>query len=142
MKLINFIRLEHEEKMIFFQSFYWLWYFRVRLHHMSFNSLIQRAENKSNQNLLKRTPTNLTVNRAAWFVNRSGHFVPGATCLVRSLAGKTVFSMYGYETTLVIGVRKDSADNILSHAWLEYDSQIIIGDEGDTDQYRQITKFG
>ena len=141
MKLITFFRLGREEKMIFLQSFYWLWYFRVRLHHMSFNSLIQRAKNKSNQHLLKSKPTNLTVNRAVRLVNRSGHFVPGATCLVRSLAGKAVFSIYGYETTLVIGVRKDGADDILSHAWLEYDSQIIIGDDGDTDQYRQITKF-
>ncbi len=142
MKLVSFFRLESNEKLVFFQSLYWLWYFRVRLHHMPFNSLIQKAKDKSNHCLLKSKPTNLTVNRAAWFVNRATHFVPDTTCLVVAFAGKVVLSIHGHETTLVIGVKKGDSNEILSHAWLEHGGQIIIGNLGDIDQYLQITKFG
>ena len=142
MKLINFFRLESDEKMAFFQLLYWLWYFRVRLHHRPFNSLIQQANNKSNQYLINSKPANLTVNRVAWFTNRASHFVPGATCLVQALAGKVVFGLHGYEPMLVIGVKKGDLGDIHSHAWLEYDGQIIIGNLEDIDEYVQITKLG
>jgi hypothetical protein len=141
MKLINFFRLESDEKMAFFQSLYWLWYFRVRLHHRPLNSLIQQANNKSSQHLINSKSASLTVNRVAWFTNRASHYVPGATCLVQALAGKVVFSTYGYEPTIVIGVKKDGPNDILSHAWLEYDGQTIIGNLEDIDRYLQITKF-
>jgi hypothetical protein len=141
MKLINFFRLESNEKLVFFQSLYWLWYFRVRLHHRPFNSLIQQANNKSNQYLINSKPAYLTVNRIAWFTNRASHFVPDATCLVQALAGKVVFSIYGYEPTIVIGVKKGDSNDILSHAWLECDGEIVIGNLEDIDQYLQITKF-
>ena len=142
MKLVTFIRLKREEQIFFLQSFYWLWYFRVRLHHMSFPLLIQQAESKSHRFLSKSKTTELTVNKLVWFFNRASDFVPGATCLVRSLAGKAVFSLYGYEPKLVIGVRKDSSNDLRSHAWLECDGQILVGNEGDIDQYRQIIRFG
>ena len=142
MKLFNFFRLESNEKMVCFQSLYWLLYFRVRLHNIPFNSLIQKANNKSAQYILKCKPTNLTVDRAVWLFDRVSDFVPGATCLVRSLAGKIVFALNGYGPTLVIGVNKDDSNAILSHAWLEYDGAIIIGRLEDSDQYLQITKFG
>jgi hypothetical protein len=141
MKLINFFRLESNEKLVFLQSLYWLWYFRVRLHHRPFNSLIQQANNKSSQHLINSKSANLTVNRVAWFTNHASHYVPGATCLVQALAGKVVFSIYGYEPTIVIGVKKDGPNDILSHAWLEYDGQTIIGNLEDIDHYLQITKF-
>lgn len=108
---------------------------------MPFPLIIQRAKRKSQRFLSKSKTTELTVNRLRWFFNRASQFVPGATCLVRSLAGKAVFSMCGYETTLVIGVGKDGAHDILSHAWLEYDGDIVIGNLDDIDQYRPITKI-
>ena len=43
---------------------------------------------------------------------------------------------------LVIGVKKGDLGDIHSHAWLEYDGQIIIGNLEDIDEYVQITKLG
>ena len=127
--------------MVFFQSLYWLWYFRIRLHHMPFNSLIQQANNKSSQYLINSKSTKLMANRIAWLAKRASHFVPGATCLVQALAGKVVFGLHGYEPTIVIGVKKDGPNDILSHAWLEYDGQTIIGNLEDIDHYLQVIKF-
>lgn len=142
MKLINFFRLESNEKIVFFQSVYWLWYFRIRLHHRPFNSLIQQANNKSSQYLINSKSTKLMANRIAWLAKRASNFVPGATCLVQALAGKVVFGLHGYEPMLVIGVKKSDLGDIHSHAWLEYDGQIIIGNLEDIDEYVQITKLG
>ncbi len=82
------------------------------------------------------------MNRIAWFAKRASHYVPDATCLVQALAGKVVFALYGYEATLVIGVKKGDLGGIHSHAWLVYDGQIIIGNLEDIDEYVQITKLG
>ena len=82
------------------------------------------------------------VNRIAWLAKHASNFVPGATCLVQALAGKVVFGLHGCEPKLVIGVRKDGPNDILSHAWLEYDGQTIIGNLEDIDEYVQITKLG
>ena len=82
------------------------------------------------------------ANRIAWLAKRASNFVPGATCLVQALAGKVIFGLYSYEPTIVIGVKKGDLGDIHSHAWLEYDGQIIIGNLEDIDEYVQITKLG
>ncbi len=64
-----------------------------------------------------------------WAIDVAGHFVPGATCLVRALALHTLLERYGEPSELKIGVAKDSNDQFLAHAWVQREGRVLIGGE-------------
>jgi hypothetical protein len=125
MKFIKFLRLEWGEKTLFFFSLYRVIYFRLLLNRVPFNLLIEKANEKSvkKYQVKDRLPTG-RITRA---VRRAGGVVPGATCLVQSLAGKVIFAREGYETTLKIGVVRKEGKAIESHAWLLCQNDVVLG---------------
>lgn len=46
-------------------------------------------------------------------------FRPGVMCLRRSLAIWAWLRWWGIDSTIVLGVRRDSADGMAAHAWVE-----------------------
>ena len=66
--------------------------------------------------------------RLAWAVAAASRYVPdGFNCLIRALAAGRMLRHYGYDAALRIGVVKDQKNGLAAHAWLESDSQVIIG---------------
>lgn len=62
-------------------------------------------------------------------VDVGSRYVPGASCLTQALAAQVLLRRAGLDTTLRIGVRKDSTEGFKAHAWLECDGEIVVGGE-------------
>ena len=61
--------------------------------------------------------------------NAASRLVPGDTCLVRAMAAERYFSEMGFPCLLKIGTRFDEDHRFESHAWLEYEGEVIVGGE-------------
>jgi hypothetical protein len=78
-------------------------------------------------------PTRSNPAQVAWAVNLSSRWVPCSTCLVRALAAQLLLARRGYSSRLHIGAAGD-LERFRSHAWLECQGQILVGD-GDLEDY-------
>lgn len=59
-------------------------------------------------------------------VEKCSRFVPGANCLVKALAIRTLLGRYGQHSNIRLGVIKSQA-SIYAHAWVEIDGRIVFG---------------
>lgn len=76
------------------------------------------------------------VDRVVWAVRAVARNSLGdKPCLVQALATKWLLARAGSESTLRIGVRKGADEELLAHAWLEHDGEIVIGGRSSTYRY-------
>ena len=54
-------------------------------------------------------------------------YIPQATCLVQAMAGYILFSRYGYNTRIKIGVLNEEGI-FEAHAWLEQEGSVVLGE--------------
>lgn len=80
----------------------------------------------------------IPVKRLSWFVQASAKRIPGASCLTQALALHRLLTSAGHTADLRIGVAKDATSDFASHAWLEHEGEILIGDNGELDRYSPI----
>lgn len=80
----------------------------------------------------------ISAKRAIWAIEAVGARMPGATCLVKALAGRSLLAKCGYATELRIGVSKDLTEKFVSHAWLELRGSAILGGETSPLEYELI----
>ncbi len=67
------------------------------------------------------------------------------TCLVRALAGHAMSRRRGWSSELRIGVlpqRLDDATPLRSHAWIEHEGRVLIGDVDDLHDYALLLPSG
>lgn len=136
MKLVNkFFTLPVEARcliiiayviLIIVRIFLWLLPFRIILFLITY---LQRFIIQINK---QHSP--FTADCVCWAVETVSHYVPySRTCLVRSLAGYLLFSFYGYNGKLQIGVAKDDK-KLLAHAWVENEGKTFF-EAGDQSSY-------
>jgi len=70
-----------------------------------------------------------SVDQLSWAVGAASRFVPHATCLTQALVLHILLRREGLQSTLHIGVRKDSG-HFEAHAWVESQDRVVIGDCG------------
>lgn len=58
-------------------------------------------------------------------------------CLTQALVAQRMLRQKGYETALHIGVTKDGRE-LLAHAWLERDGQVVIGGQSSQLRYTPL----
>ena len=80
----------------------------------------------------------LAADRLVWAVEAAGRRMPGASCLARALALQFLMKSAGHECRLRIGVGKDGGGRFQSHAWLEHEGKVLLGDIGDLEKYAPI----
>lgn len=80
----------------------------------------------------------ISVKRLSWAVQAAAKRIPGASCLTQALALHRLLARAGHSADLRIGVAKDGARGLASHAWLEHKGEILIGDNGELDRYSPI----
>jgi hypothetical protein len=80
----------------------------------------------------------IPVNRLSWAVRAAAKRIPQATCLTQALALCRLMADAGHKTNLRIGVAKDATSGLASHAWLEYQGDVLIGDNGELARYSPI----
>jgi hypothetical protein len=83
-------------------------------------------------------PGDPSPRRIARTINVVDCRIPGhRTCLVRSMTCETLLGWHGHIPTHRLGVDPDSDDGFVAHSWLEYEGDILIGDE-DVDRYEPL----
>lgn len=79
------------------------------------------------------------VNRIVWAVQAACRRVPGATCLVSSLALQRVLSRHGHTSELQIGVARNGAA-FSAHAWIVCEGE-VYDSGGPDDSYTRLTAW-
>lgn len=76
-------------------------------------------------------------------MSRAERTLPGATCLVRSLAAELMLRRAGLATRLSIGVADATETEVAldAHAWIESDGLVVAGDSGDLTRYKVLVTF-
>ena len=76
--------------------------------------------------------------RVVWAIEAVGRRMPGATCLVKALAGRHLLARCGYDTDLRIGVSRDSERKFIAHAWLEWRGLTLPGGQDAPVKYKAM----
>ena len=91
--------------------------------------------------VMARTPSSLaglstfSIEQLRWAVLATARRVPQASCLTQAMALQWLMTRSGRPSHLRIGVAKDAERGFRSHAWIEYQQKILIGDNGDLAAY-------
>jgi hypothetical protein len=65
---------------------------------------------------------------AVWAIEKAARYSPGQTkCLARALVAQILLQRRGYQPILQLGVKKLPTGTIHAHAWVELNSQVVIG---------------
>ena len=76
--------------------------------------------------------------RLSWAVQAVAKRMPGATCLTQALALKMLLARSGRSGSLHIGVAKDRERGFESHAWLELDGEVLVGEVENFSRFRPL----
>ena len=125
-KILGFIRLTSMDKLVVIQSIYWLIIIRIMISIFPFHFVqkrVQKIVNRTNRNV----NSSVSMSKLRVMIVVSSRYVPRATCLVQALAGHILFSKYGYDTSIKIGVLTENGE-FEAHAWLEHDGSVVLGE--------------
>ncbi len=130
--LRNFADLSHAERTLFVYAAAWLVVARVALWCMPFNSarrltLPGRA--------VSDKLASIRVSRMAWAVQAAGRRIPSASCLTRALVMERLLLRAGRSPVIYIGVSKDAERGFESHAWVEHEGAVVLGDDGQLNRF-------
>ena len=124
--IIGFIKLPSREKKIAIESLLWIIWIRIMLWIFPFTTVQSKVQEK----VLKHNSAQkqvITMSRLRIMIVAASRYVPRATCLVQALAGYILFSKYGYNTSIKIGVLTENGE-FEAHAWLEHDEKVVLGE--------------
>ncbi|NYB52808.1 MAG: lasso peptide biosynthesis B2 protein [Methanobacteriaceae archaeon] len=129
--LKSFIKLPFPEKTLALRALYWVIYIRVILWIFPFNYVKKRVQQisrvSSPANGFSHNSTSFSLPRISFMVRMASRYVLRATCLVQALAGHILFSKYGYDTQIKIGVSSEDGQ-FEAHAWLEREGDVVLGE--------------
>ena len=122
----NFIKLPFRDKLVAIESLFWVIRIRMTLWLFSFPSVQRKVQKKAS----KYNPTTehlISMVRLRIMITVASRYVPRATCLVQALTGYILFSKYGYQPSIKIGVLTENGE-FEAHAWLEDDNRVVLGE--------------
>jgi len=122
----SFIDLPVRDKLVAIESLLWVIWIRILLWILPFPS-VQRRVQKMVRESGPRDEDSISMPRLRAMILVASRFVPRATCLVQALAGYIMFSKYGYNTSIKIGVLAENGE-FEAHAWLEQDEKVVLGE--------------
>jgi hypothetical protein len=86
-------------------------------------------------------PAGISVERLVWAVRHAGRVVPGATCLARALALDVLLCRAGYDSSVQIGVAKESSGRFVAHAWVEHNGQPLLDTAAGIARYSRLVRL-
>lgn len=72
-----------------------------------------------------------------WATHAASAQVPGTNCLVRGIVAHTLCRRYGHESSLYVGVDRDS-EEFAAHSWVESGGEVVVGDDVDLSRYETL----
>ncbi len=83
-------------------------------------------------------PADLPVSRLEWAVRAASRRIPMASCLTQSLALQFILGRAGHSSQIHIGVKKNTAAGIESHAWVECEGRLLLSAPSDVVMYSRV----
>jgi hypothetical protein len=129
------VRLPNRERYLLLYAAMWVAAMRLALSTLPFRQVRRLAANRAPVSpRLAAVP----VKNLAWAVQAAARRVPGASCLTQALALQRLMAQAGRPAELRIGVAKDTAHGFQSHAWVDFEGNVIVGNNGELDRYSTI----
>ena len=142
--ILRFIQIAPQERNLFLKTYVLLTFVRLGLVWRSFNrlrSLLERISSPHPAAVATIDPPSQRqlVDRVQWAINACCKFMPGSVkCLARALTMKTLLDQYGCHSKLMIGVDKNSLDQLEAHAWIEYEGHVVMGQLNDLSRFKPL----
>ncbi|HLY41341.1 MAG TPA: lasso peptide biosynthesis B2 protein [Terracidiphilus sp.] len=134
--LHKFFSLTSQDRLLLVRAFGRLVEATIVVHFLPYRVLRGRLE--ENPICSNAQSGEAAAKRVVWAIEAVGRRMPGATCLVKALAARSMLARCGYATDLRIGVSKDAAKRFIAHAWLEWRGSILLGGEQSPLQYEMM----
>jgi hypothetical protein len=138
-KLRRFAALEPEARSCLLRS---IWTailvrvsFRLRGYARTRQSLASRLSDGEKRLVPERESE--IVELHSWAIRTTGEQVPGATCLVRSVALWWLLARHGIDSEIHFGVTKDAID-LEAHAWLEWNGRPLTDTEDPRERFTTL----
>jgi hypothetical protein len=125
LSISSFIKLSSRDKLVAFESLFWVIFIRIIIWIFPF-LFVQKIVQKIAIYLANDINT-VSMKRIMIMILIASRYVPRATCLVQALAGYILFSKYGYTTSIKIGVLNEKGE-FEAHAWLEHEGGVVLGE--------------
>lgn len=103
-------------------------FFRVAVSVAGYNAANRLLDNASPKT---QTTSQVFAQRVAIAINQAARYAPRATCLIRAMAAKFLLDRKSVNSTLCVGVSKETDAPLKAHAWLKSGNLIVVGDEED-----------
>ena len=142
--ILRFIQIAPQERNLFLKTYVLLTFVRLGLVWRSFNrlrSLLERISSPHPAAVATIDPLSQRqlVARIQWAINACCKFMPGSVkCLARALTMKTLLDQYNCPSKLMIGVDKNSLDQLEAHAWIEYEGHVVMGQLNDLSRFKPL----
>lgn len=116
---------------------------RMGLLILPFRTLVRLAARASRPTSSAADASRAQRDRIVWAVNSTSKHLPGRkTCLLEALAGQVLLTRRGFPTRVKIGVRKGDDGDLLAHAWLENNGDVVIGGpRSEVERYTVLEDF-
>jgi hypothetical protein len=126
--LNRYLRLPFAKQRLLIESTLLLMVVRIGLRILPFKTLHQLMQNLERRAKGRRPANDTYQDDIAWAVNRTGENLFGEnTCLPLALTGQMQLNLHGFPASTRLGVQKTSDDEIIAHAWVECNGQVLIG---------------
>jgi hypothetical protein len=127
-RLRRFLRLQSNERWLLIKAALLLEGIKLAMRLIPFKVLRRLADRAGRTFVGRRSRTNLPAQTVAWAVETVSQNTPGEkTCLTQALAAQVLLTRRGYSSLLHIGVVKDENGELLAHAWVECQNEIVVG---------------
>lgn len=137
-KIFKYIQLPVHERLIIVKSAILLVLVRLCLFFFPFKTVIVLIKWLKSRNVQKIYVHEIDSDRIAWAVEVASRYIPFTKCFPKALVTQMLFSRYGYQADLHIGVKKDGPEKIKAHAWVESQGKIVIGNLANLSQFNPL----
>lgn len=122
--LAKFLRLTWFRRRLLLRSLGWIVLIRLALPLVGFLPLCRWLRRDR-----RAVDFRIPLNDARWATIAAARRIPGATCLVRSLALQALLRRSSQPTELCIGVARRADGSLAAHAWVTYQGRPVLPDE-------------
>lgn len=141
-KLNKFILLTSEERRLFFEAVCYALSTRAQITFLPFRQYAGFLGIPHKESNIQPDPDQLTiVYKVFRAMRRSSVYLPfREKCLIDAIVMKKMLFRRNIESTLYLGVAKESEKQLIAHAWLRCGENIITGRKG-MEKYRLLEWF-
>jgi hypothetical protein len=137
--LRKLVRTSWAEKGLLFRAAVLVLLIRIGLSVLSFKRLQSMLDGTADPARRKRTKDESYIDDVVWAVRALARRTLGdKPCLVQALAARWMLGRAGFDTRLRIGVVKSPKQELLAHAWLDYDGDTVIGGRSSTSRFKPL----